>query len=90
MPTLRVGIWEILRISHYKSRFVFIFIRARTYTRGNSPNLGHFSRDLGQNLRVTFRDRTPIWPIFGHRQGGPVDFEKFTKFGKLEIVSKIG
>ena len=38
----------------------FIFIRARTYTRGNSPNFGHFSRDLGQNLRVTFRDRTPI------------------------------
>ena len=60
MPTLRVGIWEIRRISHYKSRFIFIFIRARTYTRGNSPNLGHFSRDLGQNLRVTFRDRTPI------------------------------
>ena len=37
------------------------FIRARTYTRGNSPNLGHFSRDLGQNLRVTF----VIAPRFG-------------------------
>ena len=30
MPTLRVGIWEIRRISHYKSRFIFIFIRGGT------------------------------------------------------------
>ena len=42
----------------------FIFIRARTIAR-EQPNFGHFSRDLGKNLRVTF----VIAPRFGQFSG---------------------
>lgn len=67
-----------------------LYLYARTYTRGNSPNLGHFSRDLGQNLRVTF----VIAPRFGQFSGiGKGDlwiFEKkdFAKIVKIWVKMK--